>query len=91
MNKWNCSSCGGTGIYTGLCEGPGQGVVCKTCKGSGAIENKPSYKPKEFTGLVRRSDIERVYVGNGTLIFFGAGPKGAGVSYEEFFNGKMPS
>lgn len=90
MIKWNCGSCSGTGIYKGLCEGPGQGVVCLTCKGAGAVDNKPSYNPKEFTGLVRRSDIQRVYRGNGTFIFGGAGPRGNGVSYQEFFEGKLP-
>ena len=34
--KEQCSSCGGTGLYTGMAEKDGAAVLCKRCQGSGA-------------------------------------------------------
>ena len=33
-----CTSCGGTGLYTGFCEEKGHPVVCRSCKGTGCME-----------------------------------------------------
>lgn len=41
-----CQTCAGTGLYTGLAEKLGAAVICKTCKGKGAISH--TYIP--FTG-----------------------------------------
>jgi len=35
-----CSSCHGTGLYSGMCEGPGVAVVCLTCDGLGGTVTK---------------------------------------------------
>lgn len=92
MSKYNCHSCGGTGLYKGLCEPQGCAVVCVKCNGSGETDQTNPYgKSIPFTGRVIRTDIQRVYRGGGTMIFFGAGPKGNGISYQEFLNGTMPS
>ena len=38
--KAECTSCGGTGLYVGMCEHDGAAVVCHACKGKGFIEEK---------------------------------------------------
>lgn len=39
--KITCSDCNGTGIYSGMFEPKGTGVICIACKGSGAQERPP--------------------------------------------------
>lgn len=88
---YNCYSCCGSGLYRGLCEPQGCAVVCLTCKGHGGIENLSNfYKKVPFAGIVKRSDIQRVYRSGGRMIGFGAGPKGEYISYQDFLNGKLP-
>ena len=82
-----CGACGATGIYHGFAEPEGVGVVCSRCKGKGKI--KISYTP--FTGRKIRSDIKKVRLSKGSFIGTGIGPVGEEISYEEFFNGKMPT
>lgn len=92
MFEIECGSCAGTGLYSGLCEGKGKAVICIRCTGTGCQKvemTAGNFKP--FTGRKRRSDIQTVYRGGGTMIFLGAGPKGSGISYEAFWNGAMPS
>lgn len=62
MNKYKivieeCSECGGTGIYVGLAERDGAGIVCRKCGGTGFVEHM--YHP--FIGRRPRTDIKRVY------------------------------
>jgi hypothetical protein len=91
MIEVECGSCGGTGLYSGLCEGKGRAVICIRCSGTGCQKLETAYgNYTPFTGRKRRSDIQRVFRGGGTMIFMGAGPKGAGISYEQFWNGVMP-
>lgn len=91
-----CTSCGATGIYNGMGEGQGTGVVCHTCKGTG----KDTFIYTPFTKQKTRDDIERVYLngygyklGRGEVKFDG-GPvidmEKEGISYREFLQGKMP-
>lgn len=93
-----CPTCEGTGIYKGMAEGPGMGVICYRCKGTGAFHYVYEYKP--FTGRKIREDIKRVYkkgtqykIGLGVIEFEGIGKidmDKEGVSYKEFLKGKMP-
>lgn len=95
-----CPECQGTGIYVGMSESEGTGVVCNCCKGTGAY--KYSYYYREFTGKRRkRDDVKRVYlhsmgykIGLGKINFTGVGKidmDKEGVSYQEFLDGEMPT
>lgn len=86
MVKAECESCDGTGIYRGMAEGPGVGVVCLTCNGTGCEEIE--YTP--FTARKKRRDVKTVHRSRGKFIVTGIGPAGMSVSYEEFLAGKMP-
>jgi hypothetical protein len=94
----NCPHCGGTGIYSGMSESDGVGVVCHYCKGTGCFEYK--YKYTLFNGIKKRSNIKRVYrpgsmytLGLGKINIEGVGEidmDKEGVSYSEFLEGKEP-
>lgn len=87
-----CKSCKGTGIFKGMGERDGFGVVCHTCKGTGCHEYTHEYE--EFASKVNRSDVEQVLqvnpgisvgTGNGyTLNSFGGMPYKDWVKGEEF-------
>ena len=81
-----CSACGGTGLYSGMCEGKGVAVICRICDGSGCeiIEYKP------FTRRRGRRDIKKVRLSRGLSIITGCGPLGGSISYKEFLAGKRP-
>ena len=51
-----CDSCGGTGLYSGLCEGKGKAVICSSCQGKGWFEY--SYKP--FKKRHKKKGIESI-------------------------------
>jgi len=53
-----CTSCKGTGLYTGLAERDGFGVVCLGCKGTGMQHIKREYD--DFEGRIQRKDVVRV-------------------------------
>ena len=57
--KERCVVCGGSGIYVGICERDGAGVVCSVCDGSGC--HHFVYEYEEFNGRIVRDDIRRVY------------------------------
>lgn len=84
--KTQCSSCSGTGVYCGFAEPQGTGVVCLGCSGTGCA--KMTYEP--FTERKRRLGVKEVRLSSGSLIATGVGPRGTSVSYEDFWNGKMP-
>jgi hypothetical protein len=81
-----CSSCGGTGLYSGMCEGPGIAVVCLRCEGTGC--EKVYYRP--FAGRKKKKGIKVVYRSGGGFIATGCGPRGNGITYKEFEAGKFP-
>ena len=81
-----CGDCGGTGIYRGLAEPKGIGVVCLGCNGRGMRPLK--YRP--FTGRKKRGDVTTVRRSAGRFIATGVGPVGGSVNYADFLNGKMP-
>jgi len=81
-----CSSCDGTGIYSGFCEAKGTAVVCLNCDGTGCMVIQ--YKP--FEKRRRRRGIKTVSLSRGNFILTGMGALGESVSYTDFFKGKMP-
>ena len=81
-----CYDCGGTGVYCGMAEPKGVGVVCLSCNGSGKI--MISYNP--FNGRKKRADVKVVRLSRGSFIPLGCGPTGGQITYEEFVAGKMP-
>lgn len=84
--KAECRPCGGTGIYRGVAEPPGVGVVCLDCKGTGCKEI--TFTP--FTERKRREGIKTVQLSRGGLLATGVGPVGGAVTYEQFLCGVMP-
>ena len=94
-----CPSCNGTGLYCGMAEGVGVGVVCHKCSGTGAY--KYSYSYNEFTVRKTTDKAKRVYLGGmgykiglGKITYEnGIGEidmDREGVSYAQFLNGEMP-
>jgi len=94
-----CPSCEGSGVYQGIAEGEGTGVICYKCKGSGAFLYQFEYRP--FTGRKIIEGIDRVYLnGLGYKLGLGKIPFSngigeidmdqEGVSYSEFLNGEVP-
>lgn len=84
--NYECEDCRGTGLYSGMCEGPGVAVVCLGCEGSG----RASFVYKPFTGRKGRRDIKTVRRSRGTFIATGVGPVGSEITYAEFVSGKLP-
>ena len=82
---YECGDCRGTGVYSGMCEGPGHAVVCLGCGGEGMAE----FKYKVFTGRKRAKGIKTVSLSRGTFIVTGVGSKGEKVSYKDFLDGKL--
>jgi len=89
-----CKSCKGSGIYVGMAERDGFGIVCHDCKGTGCYEFVHNYE--EFELQIIRPDVKQVLqtnpgicVGtnnNLTLESFG------GMPYTEWIkDGKFPS
>lgn len=91
-----CSSCRGTGVYSGMGERDGASILCFQCKGTG--KSKFRYTP--FTGRKKAEGVERVYLSSygycispeeiefdefGKIDF-----SKEGVSYDEFLSGKKP-
>lgn len=83
--KAECGPCGGTGIYSGIAEPVGVGVVCLRCRGSGG--HSIEYTP--FTGRKRRTDIQEVRLPKGFSILH-CGPGIGSVEYADFLAGIMP-
>ena len=81
-----CDSCKGTGIYHGMCEPKGVGVVCLNCDGTG----KAIIKYTPFDGRKTRTGILHVQRSRGAFLPTGTGPTGNSISYNEFLAGKMP-
>ena len=84
--KARCSSCGGTGLYSGMCEAEGTAVVCLTCDGTGCQIIR--YHP--FEKRLGKRGIKTVSRSRGSFIVTGVGAVGASITYAEFQKGKMP-
>lgn len=76
-----CASCGGTGLYSGMCEGEGHAVICLTCAGTGCDEI--DYKP--YNGRKKKRGIKTIQASRGRFLF---GPMGGGdnapMTYAQF-------
>jgi hypothetical protein len=82
-----CKYCDGTGVYTGMAERDGAGVVCHTCRGTGCHHCKIEYD--DFEVRLEREDVEHVYeVNPGIVIGKGDGEYSlsdfGGISYNEW-------
>lgn len=78
MQKYECQSCSGTGLYRGFAEPKGTAVVCCSCKGTGQTENGKVL----FSGVKKKVGVERVYVDGGMWMF--RSDKSKTISIEEF-------
>jgi hypothetical protein len=61
-----CDPCKGTGIYVGVAERAGIGVVCNRCKGSGRVEHRVEYNT--FARRNKRTNVKRVIQTNPGLL-----------------------
>lgn len=59
-----CESCGGTGLYNGFMEAPGEAVVCVMCNGTGC--ETITYVP--FERRKGRRGIKQVRFGSGLIL-----------------------
>lgn len=94
-----CPQCKGTGIYVGLAERNGAGVICGHCHGTGAYMFKHTYTP--FTKRRTRRDIKRVYQPHSGYVLTATGKivndhmeidmNTQGVAYADFLTGAMPT
>ena len=80
-----CGSCGGTGLYSGFCEGKGNAVVCINCEGTGAQK----LRFKEYTGRKRKKGISNINFSRGSFIATGVGAVGDSMTYGQF-ESKIP-
>lgn len=78
--KAKCESCGGTGLYQGMCEGKGRAVVCVNCEGTGCVTI--TYEP--FEGRKRKRGVQYIKFSRGTFLAVGVGGIGDAMSYVEF-------
>ncbi len=87
-----CQTCGGTGLYVGLAEHDGAGIVCIRCKGTGIVHFKHEYE--EPVKHVRRNDVTRVYESNPGIVLKTNSEKGCsladfgGMSFDDWDVGK---
>lgn len=75
-----CESCGGTGLYEGMCEKKGEPVVCLNCEGTGGV--KISYTP--YAGRKTKRGVKCVRFSRGSFILNCGGIGGTEMSYDEF-------
>jgi DnaJ-class molecular chaperone len=78
--KAQCSSCGGTGLYQGMCEPSGTAVICLTCSGSGC--ERIRYTPYEGRKIKR--NVSSISRSRGSFIATGVGAVGKSMTYQEF-------
>ena len=85
-----CRSCEGTGIYQGVCERDGFGVVCSTCHGTGLEIIEINFEP--FEGRIETDKVKWVLQAN-TGIVAGINDElkyedFGGIPYEDWLSGK---
>ena len=90
--KCRCEVCHGTGIYVGMAERDGSGIVCHSCKGSGYQEKTITYH--DFDGRIRRGDVLRVFQSNPGIAVGKSKERGltlrafGGMPYKDWNSGK---
>ena len=80
-----CSSCNGTGIYLGMAERDGYGVICYKCQGTGKRKHKHEFH--EFTGRKLIANVRHVVECNPGIVLGGSFDFG-GMPYEDWIHGK---
>jgi hypothetical protein len=87
--RWvqECKSCKGTGVYVGIAERDGYGVVCRDCKGTGKTECSIEYN--EYKGRQPRKDIKTVLHHNVGICVGDCEFEFGGMSYSDWLNGKQ--
>jgi hypothetical protein len=84
-----CSFCDGTGIYVGMAERDGYGIVCNKCSGTGGYRFVHEYE--HFKNRKVRSDVNRVLQCNPGIVV-GSNLDFGGKSYIEWLeNGYFES
>lgn len=78
--KQECESCGGSGLYSGFMEKPGEAVICLSCGGKGWYE----HRYREFTGRKKKRGIKSIKISAGRFIATGVGGVGKTMTYKEF-------
>lgn len=82
--KEKCQACKGTGVFVGMGERDGAGIICRKCEGSGCVIFIHKYEDFERRGEMQ--DVSRVYQNNPGI---GIGENlSKGLSLEDF--GGMP-
>lgn len=79
-----CPACKGSGVFRGIAEPKGIGIVCRDCKGSG----KQTFTYLPFTGLQTRDDVCFVRAERGD--FHIPDPRGE-IPYADFLAGTRPA
>jgi len=75
-----CSSCNGTGLYSGFAEPKGEAVICLGCGGQGWEH----FNYSEYTGRKKKAGIKTISKSAGTFLATGVGPVGKSMTYDEF-------
>lgn len=75
--KAECSDCGASGLFRGMCEPDGVAAICTRCRGEGYI----NLKITEFTRRKGKRGINIVRLSWG---------HGSSITYQEFQAGKRP-
>ena len=87
-----CESCHGSGIYCGIAEGGGFGVVCHTCDGTGQVHRVIIYS--DFEGKNILLDVKRVLQTNPGIGLGESEERGltlesfGGMPYQEWLEGQ---
>ena len=76
--KIECGSCGGTGLYCGMCEPKGEAVVCLDCVGRGWY----MVGGKQFTGRKKKHGVKRIRFRHSKLFIMGSSIQS--MTYKEF-------
>lgn len=84
--EYACNACRGSGVFRGMGEPPGYGVICWDCKGSG----KRVFEYTPFTERVHRDDIKRIGHSGGSIRNTRTDPEQEGIPYEDWLAGKEP-
>lgn len=80
-----CNECKGTGVYVGMAERAGFGVVCYKCNGTGKHHFRHEFK--EFTSRKLKAGVKTIIETNPGICLGGELNFG-GMSYEDWLNGR---
>lgn len=83
-----CEACKGTGVYVGIAERDGFGVVCNRCGGDGHYMERIQYE--DFEKRERREDVVTILQRNPGFVAAGDPKSGrfGGIPYDDWLAGK---